>query len=570
MIKKSIAALLLLSASLTTNAQKLETRITNDADVVVRGDAESLFKLVNFSDIDSSAIGKQILKGVNRKREEKATSIAQLGINVEANSYYVFKNTDSIAYHLMFVEISNRNQFEANFRESKREQIKREHGYNYIAGYSDFTVWNDHMLVLVSGNEHRGYFEDNEERLNKMNVEGESDFSFRKTLRKRWVKEKALAIFNAKHLNTISTNKKYQNSKKKDALVSVWIPNYGQLVTDLIGTFSTRFIPLEYMNLKSKNVYGVEEVAANLFFEKGSARAVLDMTVSPNLKSAFKKIYNKKMNSSLVNGFDHDKALAFWSMSVNTKEMLQQYPGIMNQTYGSIFPIAKEEIDVAGKLLSIIVDEEAVAKLITGDALFVLNDFAEKDVTYKTYEYDDDYNRKEVTETKKMTVPEFTLMIGSEEKELWYKALKIGEKYKVINKENSVFKCEIRKKDFPLDFYVVVKNDLVYLTTSKTAAINYGASRNNYNTSKYSSLIKNNTSVMYANVNALLNKVPFGYLSKSEKRTFKFSEENLKEAYMKVSRMKGNTISSEIKLNTYQKEENTLKLLFKMINEVAK
>lgn len=85
-----------------------------------------------------------------------------------------------------------------------------------------------------------------------------------------------------------------------------------------------------------QNIFGVEEITANLFFEKDHIRTVLDVFVSPDFKKPFSKVYNKKMNSHIVNGFNHDKVLAFWSMSLSTEEALKQYPQTMKMMYGNM------------------------------------------------------------------------------------------------------------------------------------------------------------------------------------------------------------------------------------------
>ncbi|MGG8496329.1 hypothetical protein ACQY1Q_07920 [Tenacibaculum sp. TC6] len=569
-MKKTIATLLLVNSFFTLNAQKLETKIPNTADVVITGNAENVFKLIKFSDIDSSAIGKEVLKKINRRREDKINSVENIGIDLKSNMYYFFKNTDSVSYHNILLPLNNRKQYESTLKEYQLEDVQTENGYSYILGSREISVWNDQMLLVVNANKSNNYFDEHKERFEQLKQEEESNYAFKKRIVKSWIKQEALNILNGNYSNTVSTNKKFQESKKKNSSATLWIPNYGELMSNIISSYGNNLLPVSYLTLEGgKNIYGIEQVAANVFFEKGSASILLDMEVSSGMKKAFKKIYNKKINNKLVNSFNHDKALAFWSVSMSVKEALIQYPELVNQMYGGLIPSVKEEIDIVGSLLSIILDEEAIGKLITGDALFVLNDFVEKEVSYKTYEYDEDYNRKEVTKTKKTVVPDFTLMIGSEERKIWEKILKIGQKHKLILINNNVYEFAV-KKELPFDIYVVVKDEVLYLTSSKTNAVNLGAGRTNFTSTKHSKLIKKNASVVYADVNKIINKIPKNYVSKSEGKMINFSNANLKDAYLRVSKVCGSTISTEVKLNTQGKEENTLKLLLSLINEVAK
>ncbi|MCG7501014.1 hypothetical protein MHM83_03950 [Tenacibaculum sp. Mcav3-52] len=593
-MKKIIATLLFLNILTVIQAQRLESKIPNNIDVLVSANAENLFKLIEVSDIDKNAIGKEILKDLNRdnniyrvesvvesesdeKKEDskdieerkKVSSVANAGIDIKSNAYYFFSKTDSISYHNFYVELKDRELFESMLSKRNKKKIRRMEGYNIIEGRSDIRIWNDDYLLLVNGDASRGYFSTHKERLDKLKEEGEFGYNFRKRIGKDWTKKYVLDLFNKNVIMSIATNKKFQKSKKKNASATLWIRNYGMLMTDLFKSFGGYLYPM-YAEGGNQNIYGVEEVTANLFFDKSDARILLDMSVSSDMKKSFKKIYNKKMSSNLVNSFDHDKALAFWSISIDTEETLKEYPELLHKMYGGILPKFQEEMELVGDLFSLVIDEKAVGRLVTGDALLVLNDFSKQEVEYTTYEYDKDYKRKEVTKTKEEFIPDFTLMIGSEEEDLLNKFFKLGEKHKAVEIENNVVKFKTKKSDIPFDLYSVVKNDVLYLTTSKTNALSIASGNNNFNTKKHSKLVRDNSTVLFVDVNAVLNKIPNKWMSKSEKEAMRFSTDNLNDGVFRVSRMKGNTISSELKISTQGTEENTLKLLLEFINTVAK
>lgn len=593
-MKKIIATLLFLNILTVIQAQRLESKIPNNIDVLVSANAENLFKLIEVSDIDKNAIGKEILKDLNRdnniyrvesvvesesdeKKEDskdieerkKVSSVANAGIDIKSNAYYFFSKTDSISYHNFYVELKDRELFESMLSKRNKKKIRRMEGYNIIEGRSDIRIWNDDYLLLVNGDASRGYFSTHKERLDKLKEEGEFGYNFRKRIGKDWTKKYVLDLFNKNVIMSIATNKKFQKSKKKNASATLWIRNYGMLMTDLFKSFGGYLYPM-YAEGGNQNIYGVEEVTANLFFDKSDARILLDMSVSSDMKKSFKKIYNKKMSSNLVNSFDHDKALAFWSISIDTEETLKEYPELLHKMYGGILPKFQEEMELVGDLFSLVIDEKAVGRLVTGDALLVLNDFSKQEVEYTTYEYDKDYKRKEVTKTKEEFIPDFTLMIGSEEEDLLNKFFKLGEKHKAVEIENNVVKFKTKKSDIPFDLYSVVKNDVLYLTTSKTNALSIASGNNNFNTKKHSKLVRDNSTVLFVDVNAVLNKIPNKWMSKSEKEAMRFSTDNLNDGVFRVSRMKGNTISSELKISTQGTEDNTLKLLLEFINTVAK
>lgn len=571
-IKKIISTLLLVNTFVVLQAQKLESKIPNTADVVIVANADNLFDLINVSDIDDSVLGTELLKNINRKRGNKVNSVSKNGIDIASNAYYFFEKTDSISYHTFLVELNDRASYESIFNERDLKKIKKDKGYSYIQKNSNITIWNDEFLLFIKGDKHNNYFKEHKERFEKLKLAGQSIYDVKKMFSKQWILKKGFSIVNNRLLNSMAVNSSFQKGKKRNAVATFWIRNYGELMSGLIGSFGKELnSSMSYlMPQNGENIYGVEEVTANLSFNKKNASLLLDMTVSDDMKKSFKKIYNQKMNSTLINSFNHDKVLAFGSISIDTEQLLLEYPDMIDKMYSGMFPEFNEEIDVFGDVLSLIIDEKAIAKLVTGDALFVLNSFEKKEINYKSYVYDADYKRKEVTKTKETLVPDFTFMLGSEEKELLTKLFKLGQKHHLVKGTNSVFEIIIKEAKLPFNLYAVIKNNVLYFTNSKARAVKISEGKASFKGTKYRKLIKKNSNVLFLNVNDLIANLPNESLGRTEKKMIAFSNDNIKDVRFVVSKMKGNKISSELKLNTKGKKENTLKLLLEFINQIVK
>ena len=69
--------------------------------------------------------------------------------------------------------------------------------------------------------------------------------------------------------------------------------------------------------------------------------------------------------------------------------------------------------------MKIVLDEEAIAKIAPGNGIFVLNELKSKTVEYTDYEYDADFNEKEVKKTKEIAVPNFTFAFATENEGYW-------------------------------------------------------------------------------------------------------------------------------------------------------
>src|SRR3546814_11926467 len=91
----------------------------------------------------------------------------------------------------------------------------------------------------------------------------------------------------------------------------------------------------------------------------------------------------------------------------------------MKDMYGNLFEQYEADIALGADLVSLLLDEAAIANVAKGDALFVLNGIAEREVPYISYEYDDDYNYMEVEKIKMETIPDFLLMFSSDDVQIY-------------------------------------------------------------------------------------------------------------------------------------------------------
>ena len=146
--------------------------------MVVSSNADNVFELIKMSDIDSSIIGESLLKKMNRKRKDDAfSSVGDMGVNINANAYYFYKKTDSVGYHGFMVELKDRAVYESTVKTNKYKTIEQERGFSYVQGYSNFTIWNDGMLLNLSGDRNRDYFKKHKARFEKLKEEKESNLS---------------------------------------------------------------------------------------------------------------------------------------------------------------------------------------------------------------------------------------------------------------------------------------------------------------------------------------------------------------------------------------------------------
>ncbi|MFL0169847.1 hypothetical protein V2646_05015, partial [Tenacibaculum maritimum] len=428
-MKKTLLFLCLMYASLSFS-QRLDRKIAQSSDLVVSINGNNILDLLDIHLFDNSSFGKKVLKSVNRKRKEKVNSVADIGFSLKNKSYYAFKQTDSINYHTFVMNLNSANDFEKVIGESKQKKIIKENGINILQNTKDITIWNDHTLLLVIADRSYSYFRKNKERLIKSHVwESKSFYKLKKHLAKKWTKEYALNSFNEKN-KSIRNNSSYLKSINKKAIASLWIRSYSDLVNSALKK-NMGFLLKKLANDKDtlKNKYTVESMIAHLFVNKNDITFSTEIFFNNALAKSLRKIYNSKLNKSFLNYIDTNKALSYLSFSINTSNLLKEYPNIIVNTYGSLFPKIKEEATVASDLINLFLDEEAIGKLVTGDAVLILNDLKEEEVNYTTYDYDKDFKKTENVKTKKELRPSFLFMLGTENKDLITKLSLLSAKH---------------------------------------------------------------------------------------------------------------------------------------------
>ena len=384
----------------------------------------------------------------------------------------------------------------------------------------------------------------------------------KKRLAFTWMTAQADNIFNGTY-QSIETNKSYTSSLDNKAIAELWVSSLQDVYNSIAPEFGTYG--------KAGLMKGYGSLNAKLFMDNKSFRISTGLELAQEQADAYKKIMNRKLNKNFLKYVDSEKALGFMSYSIDTKSYLEEFPKLMKQTYGSFLGSKmEEEIDLGTDLFSLLLDEEAVSKVIKGDALFVINGLKSKEVTYTTYEYDDDYNQKEVTKTKNETLPDFLFMFSSEDTSLINKLIKYGIHKNMVTVENNIYK--IQEKKSPIDIYFMIKDGIVFFGNSLSEMQSISNNQYNNKISKLHKdlLSKNNFSFLF-NAKNLVGKVPDSEIGGEETaKKFNSTLEKMGNVYMKSNPIKGRLVSADISAEIPNGHENALKYLFSLIENAAK
>lgn len=383
-------------------------------------------------------------------------------------------------------------------------------------------------------------------------------------LEQKWT-ENILQVVMAPAGNSILNNKKYLAQYDSKAVVNVWNSNLGGTLSDFYGGISSAIIG--YNNSSYDFVDGYGEFSTNLYLEGTKTRIGVDITLSEEFAKKFERMGKQKLNKKFFKYINEDQLLGYMTYKINTKNFLEEYPSILAKTYAPLYGAHyKEEMELGMEFFSLVLDEEAVSKLVNGDVYFGLSGISEKEVTYFDYEYDEDYNYQEIEKTKMEKLPEFILMATTKEESFTNKLVDYLSKKEIVVRENGYYKILDKSSDIPLDLYFVIKNDIFFLTTSSAeiSAI--------VNDSFKSKLSGSHKKMMQAgNFSAFFNGTKFGQEFPFDEgdipnmKAMRFAAENASDFYLKSSRIKNRKMHTELIMEIPANQKNLINYMMSFV-----
>jgi len=385
------------------------------------------------------------------------------------------------------------------------------------------------------------------------------------------------SIYSSNPAKSILKNANYIKSigvKNKDE-ATVWAGDvmelYDELMLNSYALFGVAENPYDMMNIGL--LYDDLYFSGKLNFEDD--RTTFDMSYNMNdeLAKVYKPMYNGKFNKNFLNYLNEDKLLGYWNLNISTAGTLNAYPDLLDKLFkkDAANTTVGTSVSLAVDLLSIFLDEEAIATLVRGDMLLAVTDLGQKEVTYTDYIYDENYEYEEVEKTKTEVVPDFLFMFTSDQEKVFNKLMKIGVSEGVILHNNGIYEG-VDKSSNPFKFYMMYKDNTVFLGTSKDYLIKID---NNSFVAKLSSehkanLKKNSTSI-YVNGKRIISKIPESELPSGLRKKIGFLTQNVEDLKMNFSRVKGNSMKGNLTwANSKKGHKNSLVYFINMIDSLMK
>ncbi len=378
--------------------------------------------------------------------------------------------------------------------------------------------------------------------------------------------------------NSMAFNQSYLKNRNKKAVASAWIPSYGELYAHFFGLYDVPSYGYPgglmgdmlrvYQKMKTSDIVGVKSLTANLFLKKNVAEMEVLAEMSDEMAGYTKQMSQQKFNKDFFRYFDGDKVMGYWGVAVNVENTIDGYPKMVSSILQKIMPEQKEEAALGAEFVSILLDAEEIGELINGDLMLVVSDVVEKEVKYMSYEYDDDFNATKVEKTKLESMPEFLMMMSTDKLGFFRKLMKVGTKYRTISQlGNSFYKLETKEFNLPMELYIVLKDDILFLASSEYQARDIANGKKMKMSRKHKRKAKNKNGIFYVNNDAILNAIPFDSLASREKVYLDYFHSNFKDMEISSYKIKNNVVKTKLSVRTTGAGKNALESFFGMIDQ---
>lgn len=340
--------------------------------------------------------------------------------------------------------------------------------------------------------------------------------------------------------------------------------DYGRIVNEGIYGKMTKFYSYGQF---FKNMYN-SNYSYNLYFDKDKVRLVnnyqhKNADIQKNISAIYKGKKNKKL-LELIN----EKSVGYYAMNVNGAKCFDMMYSLLQDSGENEY---KKEMELIMETMKIVLDEEAITKIAPGNGIFVLNELKSKKVEYTDYEYDADFNEKEVKKTKDIAVPNFTFAFATENEGYWNRIFDLLTTNKKLSKRFSkkgnlyTFKDE-NNGGYVDQLFFTVKDGVVYLMSSADNILSVNQSDISRKWAKDSAKYPLSGRL---DIQKLLTGLDKEFKTPKERKALDAIRKNVGELYYKTE-VKGESIQTEMNYNIKDSSENSLMYFFDVFDQVFK
>ncbi|MCV9930397.1 hypothetical protein OIU83_22245 [Flavobacterium sp. LS1R49] len=589
---KQFFTYLILLATLLANGQ---TNI-KPYDYIVQFNGDQLSKKVNIMDVLNHPLIRKYKEDQPDFNINQYATLFKLDQKISVHGNF----TDSIPYYQVTIPVKNRNditQFMQKLHAKKDTDSLPTATIENFPLYSLLTAadkrssmaWNDNYLVIVGFTKKYSsnlYTPQEEISVGETPVDVTTPYGSEKTIDTTTIAtdnyyteyEHGRTTFDS--LQTIQRNEFIKSLFEKGftapssekintaADISSWI-NYNSAMSSFYDTYSSlsqftiynKFLPTQ------KNLGNfIKGINLDFYFDNGNARVEEVIEYSKPIADIIGKITNRKINKNIFNYFPDKKPLGYMTYHLNTKEALKNIPSLTAEILNNS-ALIKDDITIITDLISTLVDEDATATLFDGDLSLFLNNITKREITTKSFEYDENYEQIEVEKKEKKSIPLFSMVFTSTHPTFGDKLIQLGIRKKMLVQKGNYYEITGTKGEYG-DLFIIKDNDVVVIANSH----DYFNSNNGSFIKEVKKELKQNYFLAKLNIPEISNAYSHTTVTKTAdiKKIDQFATQFSDVTLQSSKKLIDNKLTFELKLNSLKSNKNIILQTLDFIEELRK
>lgn len=308
----------------------------------------------------------------------------------------------------------------------------------------------------------------------------------------------------------------------------------------------------------------------SLNFMDGQVKIKMYNTFGDAASKILKSAYSKKQSKNLFKYIDGTNLMAYASSSYNMKDMALLYEKMYFEILNNgVYSKSDRNILPAIELFWNFIDKDKLFGTFSDRNILAVNGFIDSKITYKSYDYDEDFQRNERNQEKIIKQPRIVWVFGIENKENAKELFDIVSKFTVFTKPKDNVLSMTPNREFQSNLFIVMTEDALILTNDASLALDH---QSGYEKSKWPSkddqkfMMSHNFSLkVYSS--RLISSINESYPSESrEMRRLKDFSNTIGDLTMFDSAPTANIHCIEATLNLNNSTENSLKVLLNLFN----
>jgi hypothetical protein len=307
-------------------------------------------------------------------------------------------------------------------------------------------------------------------------------------------------------------------------------------------------------------------------FEDGQINMDVDVFGNQQMLDMWSAMGDSKYDKKLLSYINAEQILGYLSFNLNMEGFGEgmkdlMYPMIRDMS--GMGEIAEAGLDVLG----ILIDDEALYNLFTGDAVLAVTGVGEFTETVITYEYDENFNATEVEREITDYFPEFTLMAAYGNEDHIDRIIRLIETSGLTQNLGAFYSMNI--PDMPGEFYLAKEDGILFFTNDTelvTTNLESGFAKDRRLAKDHKKTLKKSTSAFYWNIpNTMAMASTFGLdnMSGPELGFFNMGRQNFESFSVTTLKKVDDASHSEVTIQLADEDVNAFQQIMEMINNMV-